>query len=294
MLKDRLTQWCQNRYAQPSAEHCGRDCNNNAYCNHDCDNCLKQVHWYPEYGGRSDYTCPNLLLKYVTRFTEKYSQQIREALDFVDISQYPYFNILSIGCGATPDLMAFEEVVGNEKNIYYKGYDRNPLWRPIHEKIEAYAEMTANITANLQCEDIFDVLSDESPASTQYNVIVIQYLLSHLYNTRQDRQINTLFQGVIDNIISNHPHSSPFLIIITDIDSCNKGRNTWYSFLDMLEDANYCGNAYARSAFPAGDLGAERWSDCRHKQSPFYGNISYLYVQNESSHDGAQLVIELR
>ncbi len=58
------------------------------------------------------------------------------ALDFVDISQYPYFSILSIGCGAAPDLMAFEEIV-EDKAIYYKGYDRNPLWRPIHDKLEA-------------------------------------------------------------------------------------------------------------------------------------------------------------
>lgn len=110
MLKNRLMLWCQRKYEQSSAEHCGRDCDNKAHCNHDCDDCLKQVHWYPEYGGRSDYTCSNLLLRYVVRFTEKYSQQIHDALDFVDISQYPYFSILSIGCGAAPDLMAFEEI----------------------------------------------------------------------------------------------------------------------------------------------------------------------------------------
>lgn len=293
MLKNRLMLWCQRKYEQSSAEHCGRDCDNKAHCNHDCDDCLKQVHWYPEYGGRSDYTCSNLLLRYVVRFTEKYSQQIHDALDFVDISQYPYFSILSIGCGAAPDLMAFEEIA-EDKAIYYKGYDRNPLWRPIHDKIEAYAETTANITANLQRKDIFDVLFRGRLASKRFNVIVIQYLLSHLYNTGQERQTTTLFQGNIDNIISNRLHNSPFLIIITDIDSYNKGRNRWHSFLDMLEDAGYYGDAYARSAFPTGDLGAERWSDYYHKQSPSYQNISYTYVQNESDHDGAQLVIELR
>ena len=269
MLKDRLILWCKRDYEQSSAKHCGHDCDNKENCNHNCDNCLDQVHWYPRYGGRSDYTCFNLLLRYVVRFTEKYSQQIHNALDFVDISCYPYFNIFSIGCGAAPDLMAFEEVAKG-KNIYYRGYDRNPLWETIHSRITKYTETTPNITAKLRREDIFDVFFNGMPEYEQYNVVVIQYLLSHLYNTGQERQTSTLFQEIIDNIISNRLHNSPFLIIITDIDSYNKGRNRWYSFLDMLEDAGYYGDAYARSAFPTGDLGAERWSDYHHKQSPSY------------------------
>ena len=293
MLQDTLVQWCQEEYDRSSAEYCGRDCNNKENCNHNCDDCLDQVHWYPKYGGRCDYTCPNLLLRYVVRFTEKYSQQIHNALDFVDTSWYPYFNIFSIGCGATPDLMAFEEVAEG-KNIYYKGYDRNPLWETIHNRIKTYTAMTHNITAKLRLEDIFVVLSDGRPAHIHYNVVVIQYLLSHLYNTNQEHLTLDLFQGIIDNIISNRSQDSPFLIIITDVDSCNKGRNRWYNFLDMLEDAGFCGNAYARSAFPNGDLGAERWTNYYHAQSPSFQKISYQYVQNQSDHDGAQLVIELR
>ena len=146
----------------------------------------------------------------------------------------------------------------------------------------------------LRLEDIFVVLSDGRPARIHYNVVVIQYLLSHLYNTNQEHLTLDLFQGIIDNIISNRSQDSPFLIIITDVDSCNKGRNRWYNFLDMLEDAGFCGNAYARSAFPNGDLGGERWTNYYHRQSPSFQKISYQYVQNQSDHDGAQLVIELR
>lgn len=291
MLKDMLVPWCQKKYKKSSAGHCGHGCDNKAHCNHDCDDCLKQVHWYPRYDGRPDYTCSNLLLRYVVRFTENYSQQIHNALDFVDISQYPKFSILSIGCGAAPDLMAFEEIA-EDKDIYYKGYDRNPLWRPVHDKIETYAETTANITANLQRKDIFDVISRKRLAFKRYNVIVIQYLLSHLYNTGQKQQTRALFQGIIDNFILNRLHNSPFLIIITDIDSCKKGRSNWFVFLDMLEEAEFSGRAYARSAHPDGDLGKDRWS--HHKDSSCFGNISYTYGENASEHDGAQLVIELR
>ena len=291
MLKNELITWCSRGYDQSSAGHCGCGCDNKEHCNHDCDGCLKQVHWYPEYGGRYDYTCFNLLLRYVVRFTKKYSQQIHDALDFVDISQYPYFNILSIGCGAAPDLMAFEEIA-EDKSIYYKGYDRNPLWETIHNRITKYTETTPNITAKLRRKDIFDVFFDGMPEYEQYNVVVIQYLLSHLYNTGQKRKTSTLFQGIIDNIISNRPQNSPFLIIITDIDSRNKGRSNWFVFLDMLEAAGFSGNVYARSAYSDSDLGKERWS--YHKSSWCFGNISYTFEENASKSDGAQLVIELR
>lgn len=284
-------EWCQQEYDQSSAEHCGCYCDNRENCKQNCDDCLDQVHWYPKYGGRSDYTCPNLLLRYVVRFSEKYSQQIHNALEFIDLSWYPYFNIFSIGCGATPDLMTFE-TAAEDKKIYYSGYDRNPLWEEIHDRIEVYTKETPNITAELCREDIFDVFVDGSPAHKQYNVVVIQYLLSHLYNTNQAHLTKDLFHWIIDDIILNRPQNSPFLIIITDIDSCNKGRNKWFSFLDMLEDAGLHGDAYARSSYPNGDLGMERWS-C-HKNSPCFGNISYTFKQNASEHDGAQLIIELR
>lgn len=120
MLRDTLLEWCQREYDQSPAKHCGCKCNNKEACHHSCDDCLDQVHWYPRYGGRSDYTCPYLLLRYVSRFTARYSQQIYDALSCVDITQYPYFNIFSIGCGgcgATPDLMAFEENAEGKKFI---------------------------------------------------------------------------------------------------------------------------------------------------------------------------------
>ncbi len=291
MLKDVLLDWCENQYDPDQSGHCGVHCSNRKNCNGNCDDCLDQVHWYPSSNGRADYTCQNLMYAYVLRFTEKYSQQIATALSTVDLSEYPYFNIFSIGCGATPDLMAFEEIVGDQ-DIYYKGYDRNPLWQPVHSIIENYTKPTPHITAKLRREDIFDVFSDGRPARIHYNVVVIQYLLSHLYNTGQQGQTTKLFQGIIENIILNSSEDSPFLIIITDVDSRFKGRSSWFLFLDMLESAGFSGDAYARSAHSNGDLGKDRWS--HHKNSSCFGNISYTFEENASEHDGAQLVIELR
>ena len=302
MLRDYLLAWCQNEIDNSvtgccgqhcdNDEYCEHDCDNDEYCEHDCDRCLDQVHWYPSKPGRADYTCSNLLLRYVVRFTEKYSQQISSALTFVDDSLYPQYNILSIGCGGTPDLMAFEEASG--KPIYYKGYDRNPFWHEIHAKIEQYANEIEGLDVKLCQRDIFDVFSDRTPTIQQYNVVIIQYLLSHLYNTGQADKTLLLFESIIRNILARRLLNSPFLIIITDVDSMNKGRCNWYAFLNMLEDAGYCGTAYARSAFATGDLGESRWNNYWRKNSPYFNNIRYEYFHNGCVQDGAQLIIELR
>lgn len=291
MLKASLLKWCRYEFERSNAGKCGQNCNNADACVHSCDECLNQVHWFPQYGGRCDYDCVILLLKYILRYTDKYSSQIVSALQCVDLSQYPKYHIFSIGCGATPDLMAFEEATSG-KQIYYKGYDRNPLWRSIHKRIERYTESTDYIEAKLRRRDIFDVFVEGNPHNQQYNIVVIQYLLSHLYNTGQAQKMGVLFDYIIENILSKRLSSSPFLIIITDIDSMNKGRNNWYTLLDKLEDVGCLGTAYARSAFPSGDLGAKRWS--RHKASSCFGNIDYKYIQNISESEGAQLIIEVR
>lgn len=293
VLKDTLLNWCKKKLEDSCAGHCGSQCNNKDSCEQDCDKCLDQVHWLQNDKGRRDYDCPLLLLRYVLRFIDKYSEQIHSALRNVDLSKYPRYHIFSIGCGAAPDLMAIEEI-NYGKPIYYKGYDRNRLWADIHNEIESYAEYTDYFEAKLRQYDIFDVFAEGKPHNQQYNIVVIQYLLSHLYNIGQEHQIGMLFDYIITNILAKRLANSPFLIIITDIDSMYKGRNTWYTLLDKLEDAGYWGTAYARSAFPAGDLGQERWSDYRHKMTPAFERITYNYSENNSEHDGAQLVIELR
>ena len=195
MLKDQLLKDCRDALIDSNAGHCDCSCNNKEYCYHDCKQCLDQVHWHSSSEGRSDYGCPWLPLTYILHFTERYSQQITDALDLVDSDRYPYYNIFSMGCGAAPDLMAFEELVQNsDKTIYYKGYDRNPLWEPIHDYIENYTNGTPNITAKPRREDIFDVFADGKPAHQRYNIVVLEYLLSHFYNDGQNTHIHQLLQ----------------------------------------------------------------------------------------------------
>ena len=140
-------------------------------------------------------------------------------------------------------------------------------------------------------EDIFDVFAEGKPAHKQYNIVIIQYLLSHLYNNGQYVSTCQLFQHIIHNIIVNRPKNSPFLIIITDIDSCHKGRSKWHVFLDMPEEAGCCGQAYARSTYHRMEIAYAANPSSGLDQDLLVGNISYEYLQIHSG--AAQLIIEL-
>lgn len=295
MLKDYILGLCQDQYENSCAGNCGRYCDNRQYCKGDCDahdGCLDQVHWYPRKNGRADYNCEHLIQKYMLNFTERYEEQIFTALQTIDTFGFDKYNILSLGCGGAPDLMAFEEVANETgKQIHYSGYDRNPKWKSIHNAIMDYVSVHRLGDAEISQTDIFDVLESQNFSDKQYNFVIIQYMLSHLYNTGQSCKINELFDKLIESVLPLRYPKSPFAIIICDIDSMNKGRSTWYSLLDKLEQNGYYGKAIARSYYPNGDLGAERWS--RFKDSPLFGNIEYHYTPNISDHDGAQLIIEL-
>ena len=293
MLKEYLLASCQTQYQNSCAGNCGSACDNPFNCKGACDapgGCLDQVHWYPNRLGRTDYSCEYLLRKYVLTFTERYERQIIDVFRCIDMSQFPGYNILSLGCGGAPDLMAFEEMTNGLKYIHYSGIDKNPKWQSIHSILQYYCDSTG-IDAKFAQEDVFTVLESPNFPAYQYNIIVIQYMLSHLYNTGQDQKTDELFDRIINSVLPARLPNSPFLIIICDVDSINKGRKKWFSLLDKLEQNGYCGHAVAKSYYTNGDLGVERWS--RNKASPLFGNICYQFVQNTSEHDGAQLIIEL-
>lgn len=293
MLKDFLLEKCSERYCQSCAGRCGDACDNRAYCKGACDaegGCLDQVHYYPGTQGRTDYDCELLLNKYVLRFSERYEKQIFTVLRQIDLSCYDRFEIFSIGCGGAPDLMAFEELTKTTgKNIYYRGFDKNEKWRAIHDSIEDYAS-SKQMDVRFWREDIFDVFSRRAP-SHSYNVVVLQYVLSHLFNISQEGKTSELYDCILNKILPLRNPDSPFIIILCDVDSMDKGRSRWFTLLDKLEEKHYRGRAFAMSYYPNGDLGAERWSN--HKAHPTFGNILYQYIQNDSEHDGAKLIIEL-
>lgn len=196
-----------------------RNCNHpSGECSGSCLNCSEEVNFHKA-GGRTDYDCQKFMYYYVCRYSCKYCSEIMYALEQIDCCKYPVYNILSVGCGGAPDLMAFEKTgLAGGKKIFYKGYDVNGYWIPIHKIISKYAASTNNIDVEFINRNIFDVLAQGKPAVRFYNVIVLEYLLSHFSFDNRKYWADVLFSQLIKVVLSNRLDNSPFLFIINDID----------------------------------------------------------------------------
>lgn len=222
-LIDFLTDKCQQAYHAAGGSNgcgnCGNQCTHpSGQCSGSCRECSEQVH-YHQWGGRQSYDCEQFMRYYVCRYSWKYCSEIMYALDMIDLAKYPRFSILSVGCGPAPDLMAFELKVPETKEIFYRGYDINPYWTPIHKAIGNYVKPVPGIDAKFSIKDFFQVLADGKPRRRHYNVISLQYLISYFPDNVRLAWAATLFDGLIRNVISNRLDDSPFLIIINDTDS---------------------------------------------------------------------------
>lgn len=240
-LIEELTSFCSDMYNNyGECEHCSHP---SGHCSGGCLFCSEEVNYHRAYG-RRDYNCQKFLYYYVCRYSWKYCSEIIYALKTVDLHRYPEYRILSLGCGGTPDLMAFEETNSEAKKIMYRGYDMNPYWTPIHNKIQSYTS-NHSMDVKLFRENIFNIIEYEKNSGEQYNVIILEYLISHFSNDDRDNLVQKLLDGVVQISLNNRYPYSPFLIIINDIDHYNI-REAFEILIDKLQ-RNHChGSSYKR------------------------------------------------
>ena len=291
MLNDYIVSFCGNELiALDRTCGCAACSHPSGNCSGDCSICLDQVHWGPKEGERIDYTCYKLLCNYVCKFAYRYMENILKLLRLCNLDSFGAIDVFSIGCGATPDLMAFERTE-SIKTINYLGIDRNKLWEPIHKKIEEYCGLQHNTTIDLKRIDVFDTFDCIDYYSYSPNLVVIQYLISHLYNTAQQERICELYRLIVRLVNNNKRNGHPTLIIINDVDSYLKGRNLFCRLLNILEDEGIYGKAFAISNYANGDLGKIRWGGNRMRK----GRIDYEYrASSDMSIEGAALIIEVQ
>ena len=229
MLIEKLVNFCDEEFQNSECSPCTAKKMCDVDCGENCKNCLDDIHWH-SHKYRDEYDCERLLDYYVCRYSYKYCSEIIYALNELDLSDYPYFHILSLGCGGAPDLMAFE-YMEYEQKVSYIGVDKNRYWKKIHNFIE---KSFSNGRAQFRQE--IDVLSyfDQNELK-KCNVIIIQYLISFFYDTIGKSGIRKWFSQLAENIIRNKPESSPLMIIINDADSINTGRDTFSLFIEEIE-----------------------------------------------------------
>lgn len=243
MLIHEIVRFCDNEYRKSDFKHICSDCNHPTECSKSCKKCLEEIHFpskYPQ--GKKDYDCENLINFYVCDYSNKYASEmlylLRRSEKLKEIDEY---HILSIGCGAAPDLMAFEQYVSetdSSKRIRYFGLDINYLWTPIHNRIKEY-HSNKIIKSKFKYEDAIDYFDVKAIKDT--NVIVLQYVISHFYNTGQIDVVQQFFSDLIKKVVKTRKGGDPFVILINDVNSCYRGREYFKYLVSILKKYNYHG-----------------------------------------------------
>ena len=183
--------------------------------------------------GRLDYNCKRLLYFYVCKYTQKYESEIEYAFHTLSrLQNYNRYNLLSLGCGATPDLIAMEQYnmfYGYNKPICYWGVDLNEHWKPIHEMIQRYAK-----AHTYEIDFIYDDVTTlfKRICYKNFNILVLQYLISFFYNNSDILAIDIFYDNLIENVIKYMLPQS--IIIINDVNSNRRGRDYFMLLSEKL------------------------------------------------------------
>lgn len=244
-LYDMTIDYCNNKYISTECRNCNHHngCPNSS-CNN-CKQCLVEVHFPKDYPtGRKDYECEHMLDFYVCSYAPKYASEMlylmKKSEALKDINNY---HVISIGCGAAPDLMALEKYCHDtspNKTISYIGIDVNERWKAIHNQINTYRTSTIQKTQFMYCDAVDDDISIEAA-----NVIVLQYVISHLYNSGQIHKRDVFFEKLVTTIIKHKQENIPCVILINDVNSSNRGRNFFLDLVEKLKGAGFHGHSYA-------------------------------------------------
>lgn len=239
MLIDNVVSFAHQQYSSVDTKYVCEGCTHPTKCSGSCKACLEQVHYPGRYpNGKKDYDCANLIDYYICDYSHKYASEILYLLQksgyLLDIDKY---HVLSIGCGACPDLMAFEAYINDShqsKEVSYIGVDKNELWKPHHDNIIEYASSSSAIRkVQFVYEDATEMFLQEAIPKT--NVLVLQYLISYFYSNNQVGIIDSFFDSLVRNIVDYRDDSKPFVIIINDVNSNNLGRDIFKSLLDKVK-----------------------------------------------------------
>ena len=257
MLIDEVVHYCDMMYSSFD-DKCGCEegiCNHpSGKCSGSCYNCLYHIHFpaYAPENAKKEYDCPKMLYHYVCQYSYLYSTELLCAFanEWSFIKHFPYYHILSLGCGGCADLMAFDylqQLKGFDTPIYYMGIDINDLWAPIHNYIEGYC-VNNNIRYHTHYRDVFELLNESTVSDA--NIVVISYLLSYLYNTNQISAIDTLAKRIASRVVMKK--DMPLLLIINDVNSYKRGRDFFSNFENAIRR---CGLIIRKSEYKYFDTG---------------------------------------
>lgn len=242
-LIKRVIGYCHEQYTNSNCGTCDHTNGCPNACRGNCKTCLEEVHYPRRYPyGKKDYDCERMLHFYVCDYTAKYTSEMLKLMRKSDVlGQIKEYHVLSIGCGGCPDLMAFEKYCHEtdyDKTVSYIGIDKNEKWKSVHEQIGQYRTKTLKKTQFFYMDAV-----TESYNIPKANVIVLQYVISHFYNTGQIQQISGFFDKLVDNIITHKEQGSPLVVLINDVNSNNRGRDYFQLLVSKLAAKGFSQNS---------------------------------------------------
>lgn len=241
-----------NFYNRQCCKNCGKSNSNSPFsgpikeedCLGCCLECADEVHSHESHRStvyRTEYNCQKLAYYYTCRYSWKYCSEIMYAIENIDFTNYDRFQILSLGSGPAPDLMAIEQINRKyKKPLNYTGIDVNPYWKALYDEIKQYCN-GRGIGVVFKNTNVLEALADGLRPSTPYNVIVLQYLISSFPNSQRDQMVDLLCDLLISSVISKKEVGKPFLIVLNDIDHHTLARNHFSTIFDKLKRNGFHG-----------------------------------------------------
>ena len=242
MLLESVVQFCDDQFSR-FGDKCGCEdgrCNHpSGKCSGSCYDCLFQIHYPSRLPGetKKEYDCVKMLYHYVCQYSYLYTTELLCAFDheWDYIRNFPYYHILSLGCGGCADLMAFEYLRKWKKSVTpvsYCGIDVNDLWAPIHQKIGDYCG-AKDVSFKTRYKDVFEYFNQYRLPDA--NIVVISYLLSYLYNTNQINAVDLLADNLVKKVINHKKQDQTLLLIINDVNSNARGRDSFEYFINAIK-----------------------------------------------------------
>lgn len=189
----------------------------------DCYDCISS-HFYKS-DGKEKYDCYKGLAHYIMDYGPCYASSTYHFLDVSGVIEglnKENINILSIGCGFSPDYYAFKKYI-NDKGLsidfYYLGIELYKQWdlfhqaTPIKEKTIRY----------------FDVLQTRIPHLNSFDLIFIDKFFSSLSEPEGRDRFIELLTGYIKGSIKNDA-----VLIFKDVNDKSRGRDKFHNAISPL------------------------------------------------------------
>lgn len=114
----------------------------------------------------------------------------------------------------------------------YLGIDINKRWKDINNiSLEYFKD--SDFDVQYIYDDVINLFKDKY--ADKMNVLILQYLISHFYNTGKLVEVKKFYKRLIKNVINHMQKNS--VIIINDVNSNNRGRDYFLLFSDLLDES---------------------------------------------------------